>query len=659
MPGAQERRSAGGNIDSPHDEPSGGVRTVNGVTGDWTIEPLDLAKTAALARAVGLSEVTASVLVRRGYGDPEVARRFLAAELPGHDPFLLGDMAVAVERIRAAIEAGKRICVHGDYDVDGICATALAVLVLRELGADVVWHLPSRFEEGYGVSSVTLAKLAADGIGLVLTVDCGITAVEEVAEAEALGLEVVVTDHHRPGETLPDCPVVATRPSPYPFPELCGTGVVYKLGEALLGPEHTVLKRHLDLVALATIADVVPLVDENRALAFAGLRALACTRRPGLQALMKGARVDPAAVEATAVGFRLAPRINAAGRLGRPDTALRLILTEDTEEARLLALELEELNRDRQAVEDRILREASALVEGLPDRERQRRGYVLWREDWHEGVIGIVASRLVEKFHRPVVLIAGSQDGWKGSGRSVSRFDLHGALAACSEHLQRFGGHRAAAGLSIDEASIESFATAFAAYADAHLAEEDLSPITVVDAVVSAEDLTLPLAQELDRLAPFGLGNPDVMLLVPGSQPVAPSTVGEGKHLRFRVRQNGRDAGSAIAFGQGSQLDRLRAAGLFDVACRLKENRWNGTIAPQLVVRRLFDTPESYEELRVQMADLWRAGEGSWTAEARTVFAELGLMLDLDRGPRRRQLVESETFRALLAREALALPEAA
>jgi single-stranded-DNA-specific exonuclease len=597
------------------------------------------------------------VLVRRGFADPDSARSFLEAALPGHDPYLLGDMAAAVERIRTAIEAGTRICVHGDYDVDGICATALAVLVLRELGADVVWHLPSRFEEGYGVSSGTLARLADDGIGLVLTVDCGITAVAEVAEARALGLEVVVTDHHRPGETLPDCPIVATRPSSYPFPELCGTGVVRKLGEALLGPEHPALKKNLDLVALATIADVVPLVDENRAFASAGLRALACTRRPGLQALMRTARVDPAAVDTGAVGFRLAPRINAAGRLGRPDTALELILTEDPDVARTLALELEELNRDRQAVEDGIVRQATALVENLPERERRRRGYVLWHEDWHEGVIGIVASRLVERFHRPVVLIAGSQDGWKGSGRSVSRFDLHGALAACSEHLERFGGHRAAAGLSIEQSRIEGFAEAFASHADAHLAEGDLQPVTIVDAVVSAEDLTLPLAQELERLAPFGLGNPDVTLLVPASQPIAPATVGEGKHLRFRVRQNGHDAGTAIAFGQGSQLDRLRAEGLFDVACRLKENRWNGTVAPQLVVRRLFDTPDGYEDLRTRLADLWRAGEGAWTAEARRIFDEIGL--GLQPGGRRRQLLESETFRLLLVRDGEELPEAA
>jgi single-stranded-DNA-specific exonuclease len=620
------------------------------VTGVWTIAPFDTEAAATLAHELELSEVTASVLVRRGYGDPVDARRFLDAELPEHDPFLLGDMEVAVERIRAAIESRKRICVHGDYDVDGICATALAVLLLREVGADAVWHLPSRFEEGYGVSRDTLTKLAEDGVGLVLTVDCGITAVDEIAEAKALGLEVVVTDHHRPGNTLPDCPIVSTRPSSYPFPELCGTGVVHKLGEALLGPAHPALKGNLDLVALATIADVVPLVDENRALAAAGLRALACTRRPGLQALMRGARVDPATVDAGAVGFRLAPRINAAGRLCRPDIALELVLTEEADEARRLALELEDLNRERQAVEDRILREASHLVESMPEPNRRRRGYVLWHEDWHEGVIGIVASRLVERFHRPVVLIAASQDGWKGSGRSVPRFDLHAALAACSEHLERFGGHRAAAGLLIEESRIEVFVDAFASHADAELTVEDLQSVTVVDAVVSAEDLTLPLAQELDRLAPFGLGNPDVTLLVPGSQAVAPGTVGDGKHLRFRVHQHGRDGGSAIAFGQGSQLDRLRAEGLFDVACRLKENHWNGTVSPQLVVRRLFDTPEGYEELRTHLGHLWRSGEGSWTPEARRIFAELGLEAG---SGRRRQLLESETFRAMLEREAL------
>jgi single-stranded-DNA-specific exonuclease len=610
----------------------------------------------SLARELGVSEITAGVLVRRGYDDPALAEAFLAGEQPLHDPLLLGDMSTAVERVRAAVAAGTRICVHGDYDVDGICATALAVLTLREAGADVRWHLPSRFEEGYGVSGDTIARLAEDGVGLVVTVDCGITAVQEVTEAKLLGLDVVVTDHHRPGETLPDCPVVATRPSRYPFPELCGTGVVFKLAQALLGSDHPALARHLDLVALATIADVVPLVDENRSLATAGLRALARTQRPGLRALMRSARVDPAVVDAGQVGFRLAPRINAAGRLGRPDVALELILTEDDQQAADLASRLDELNRERQAVEESILREAARAIEGWPEDRRRRSGYVVWGEEWHEGVIGIVASRLVERFNRPVVLVAGSSDrAWKGSGRSIPAFDLHGALGVCAGHLERYGGHRAAAGLSIEPDRLEGFAEAFAAHADAVLGDDDLRPVTVVDAVVPAGALTLDLALELERLAPFGLGNPDVTLLVASCEAVEVGVVGEGKHLRFRVRQHGRDAGSAIAFGMGGQLDRLCAEGRFDVACRLKQNHWNGTVSPQLVVRRVFDSPARYEELREWLAAQWRAGEECRAPEARAVFEELGLG---DGG--RRQLLESAAFRALLLDgSAVELPQAA
>ena len=620
--------------------------------GRWTIRPCAYADVRSLAGELGVSEITASILVRRGLGDAAEATAFLAGEGISHDPLLLGDMAAAVERIRAAVERGERICIHGDYDVDGVCATALAVLILRELGADVSWHLPSRFEEGYGVARETVERLAADGVGLLITVDCGITAVEEVAAAKALGLDVIVTDHHRPGDTLPDCPIVATRPSEYPFPDLCGTGVVFKLAQALLGAEHPALTLNLDLVALATIADVVPLVDENRSLAIAGLRALAQTRRPGLVALLKSARVDGAAIDATAVGFRLAPRINAAGRLGRPDLALELVLTDDADVAARLADELEVLNRDRQAVEEKILRSAIRQVEEWPEERRAHRGYVLWSDEWHEGVIGIVASRLVERFNRPVVLIAGSGGAWKGSGRSVSAFDLHGALAACSGFLERFGGHRAAAGLSIMPEQLEAFSEAFGAHADAVLADVDPRPTTVVDAVVPASSLTLGLAQELERLAPFGLGNPDVTLLVASCEAVDPSTVGEGKHLRFRVRQHGRDGGSAIAFGMGGQFERLRGETRYDLAFRLKENRWNGTVAPQLVVRRVFDAPDRYDELRDWLAGLWREGETAWTPEARLIFGELALG-----GGVRRELLESETFRSLL--DADLLPHAA
>jgi len=609
--------------------------------GTWTISPCPHRQADSLARELGLSEITASVLVRRGYGDPDEARAFLAGEQPLHDPFLLGDMRAAVEQIRAAVAAGERICVHGDYDVDGICATVLAVLVLRALGADVEWHLPSRFDEGYGVSGDTLERLAGEGCGLVLTVDCGITAVDEVRRARELGLDVIVTDHHRPGDELPDCPVVTTK-------ELCGTGVAFKLGEALLGADSDVLRRHLDLVALATIADVVPLLGENRTLTIGGLRALARTQKPGLQALMRVAHVDPATVDTGQVGFRLAPRINAAGRLGHPRAALELLLTEDREEARRLAIRLEELNRDRQAVEDKILRAAIAQVEEWPEARRRRKAYVVWGEDWHEGVIGIVASRLVERYHRPVVLLAGGEGLWKGSGRSIPSFDLHGALAACAQFLHRFGGHRAAAGLSILPEWIEPFGDAFAEQAEGLLAADDLVPTTTVDAVLPRDaKLTLDLCEELRRLAPFGLGNPDVTLLAPGCELGDLAAVGDGKHLRFRVHRDGRDAGGAIAFGQGTQLDRYRRVGRYDVAFRLQENRWNGTVAPQLVVRRVFDADDRFDEVYAWLRSQWQAGTRDPQAQA--IFDEL----DIETGGPKRHPLESEMFRALLAEPAL------
>jgi single-stranded-DNA-specific exonuclease len=618
----------------------------------WTIAPCSYDDAAALAAELGVSETTARVLARRGFVDPAAACRFLEGASPRHDPFLLGDMASAREAIQRAVAQGTRICVHGDYDADGICATALAVLILRELGADVIWHVPSRFEEGYGVQSDTLARLGSEGCGLVVTVDCGVTAVGEIAAAQAQGLEVVVTDHHRPGDELPDCPLVVTRPSDYPFPELCGTGVVFKLGEALLGKDSPALAAHLDLVALATIADVVPLIDENRAFALAGLRALARTRKPGLKALMRASRVDPASLDESDVAFRLAPRINAAGRLCRPESALELLLADDDETAIPLAGKLEELNRERQAVEDRILREALARVADWTETEQRRRAYVLADEEWHEGVIGIVASRLVERFHRPVVLIAGGDREWKGSGRSISAFDLHAGLAACSDHLTRFGGHRAAAGLSIAPERVDAFTDAFAARAADVLREEDLRPRIVIDAVLPpGTQPTYELCAELKRLAPFGLGNPRVSLLAPACELTELTAVGEGKHLRFRVHQeDGAPGGQAIAFRLGGQLDRFRRKGRYDVVFSLEENHWNGTVAPQLVVREILDSAESYPRLRSWLREEFAKPEADRDASAAAIFAELGLA----DGSSKRSLFESKAFRRLLEEEPLA-----
>jgi len=618
---------------------------------DWQLRdecPRDEVET--LVRELSVSETLAAVLVRRGYAGADRARAFLAAELPEHDPFLLGEMEGACEAIRRAIVEGKRICVHGDYDADGICATALAVLVLRELGAEVSSHLPSRFDEGYGLARDTLTRLAEEGYGLVLTVDCGVTAVEEVAHARALGLEVVITDHHRAGTELPDCPVVGPYRGDYLFTELCGTGVVWKLGQALLGTGSEALARHLDLVAVATVADVVPLLDENRGLAVAGLRQLARTQKPGLQELMRSASVDPATVDAGAIGFRLAPRLNAAGRLGRPEAALELLLTEEKEPARLLAAQLEDLNRDRQAVEQRILREAVEAIESWPEAHRRRRAYVIAGAGWHEGVIGIVASRLVERYNRPIVLIAGTDGDWKGSGRSIPGFDLHDGLRQCAGHLERWGGHAAAAGLSIKPERVEAFAEAFSSIGDLALGEDDLRPPAKVDALVHGRDLTLDLCAELASLAPFGLGNPGITLLLAGCELAELSPVGDGKHLRFRVREDGRDSGSAIAFRFGGQIDRLRRVGHYDVAFRLEANQWNGTVSPQLNVREIFDAAERYVERRDWLKAQWRTPADERDGDAAAIFAELGLA----EAGARRHLLESELFVALLAEPELA-----
>ena len=485
-----------------------------------------------LASELGLQRVTAEVLVRRGLGDPDAARAFLDSDGPLHDPFALGDMAEACTLIEGAIASGRKIVVHGDYDVDGVCATALAVEVLRLLGADVEPFLPSRFEHGYGVAVATVEALAADGAGLLITVDCGIAAPEAVARARELGLDVVVTDHHRPGDVLPDAPIVASRvPSGagYPFADLCGTGVVLKLAQALWSRAHggdpaalpPALDQLSDLVALATVADVVPLADENRALVRRGMRRLAEAERPGLRALMSSAGIDPARLRTSDLSFRLAPRINAAGRLGDPKLALDLLLATKRDEARELAEQLENRNRERQGVEDAILRAAGAEIERSGALARGDRVLVAAGEGWHEGVIGIVASRLVDRHARPVVLIALADGRGKGSGRSVSAYDLHAGLAACSGHLERFGGHRAAAGLSIAAGSVEEFAAAMRAHAAEHLPETDLVRSSSVDAVVAVGEVSLELARELTRFEPCGYGNPGVSLLVPGAQLLA------------------------------------------------------------------------------------------------------------------------------------------
>jgi single-stranded-DNA-specific exonuclease len=418
-----------------------------------------------------------------------------------------------------------------------------------------------------------------------VTVDCAITAVEEVAAARAAGVDVVVTDHHAPRAdgVLPDAPIVHPALGGYACPELCAAGVAHLLARALLdgaGLDPEAADADLDLVALATVADCVPLVGENRRLVRAGLRVLASTRKPGLQALMQVARVDPSGIDAGAIGFRLAPRINAAGRLRRADAGLELLLTADVARARAVAAELDAVNVERRDVETRILFEAEKLVAESP---RGAPAYVLAAEGWHPGVIGIVASRIAERHHRPAVLIALDGEQGTGSGRSIPAFDLLGGLQAASAELLRHGGHRAAAGLTIARGRVDAFRAAFVEHAAATLTAEDLVPVQRIDAVVPGDALHLALAEELQRLAPFGMGNPQPALLVPGALLADPRPIGEGRHVSFTLAAGGARS-RCVSFGRGSSLPASPGEPV-DAAVRLEINRYNGAVEPRLLLR--------------------------------------------------------------------------
>jgi single-stranded-DNA-specific exonuclease len=541
----------------------------------------DFGAALRLREELGVSHVLAQVLVRRGFGEPEAARALLEPR-ERHDPSGFEGIENAVALIERHVQAGSRITVHGDYDVDGVCATTVLVRALRTLGGDVHWYLPSRTEDGYGLAHATVERLAARGTGLLITVDCGITAVEQVAAARAAGVDVVVTDHHSPRADglLPDCPIVHPAVCGYPFPQLCGTAVAHKLAEALGAPS---VDQDVELVALATVADLVPLRGENRRLVREGLAQMAGTARPGLRALMTVSRTDPSALDASALGFRLAPRLNAAGRLRRADASLELLLTDDPGRAREIARELDVLNMDRRAVEQRICWEAQAQAVAMGERP----AYVLAGTGWHPGVVGIVASRIVERFHRPAILIALNEDdpaaAAQGSGRSIPGFDLLAALNAAAPDLLTYGGHRAAAGLTVLPERLDAVRAAIEAHAESVLTPEMLTPMERVDAIVSGSEMTLTLAEELQQLEPCGIGNPGVNLFVRGARFEGVRPLSEGRHAKFTVTSGGARA-AAVAFGCDGKVPGAGGDPV-DASFRLERNVWKGVVEPRLVLR--------------------------------------------------------------------------
>jgi single-stranded-DNA-specific exonuclease len=542
------------------------------------IPAYDLEAALRLERELGISHVLAQILARRGLEDPERARAFLEAA-EQHPASAFEGIGRAVDAIRCHIRLGSRITVHGDYDVDGVCATAVLVRALRALGGDVDWFIPSRTEDGYGLSADTVRRLVARGTRLLITADCAITAVEQVAAGADAGLDAVVTDHHTPRAdgSLPPCPIVHPTLCGYPCSHLSGTGVAYKLAQALRAPTAD---EDLELVALATVADLMPLRGENRALVRRGLAALARTSKVGLRALMSVASADPSALSAQVLGFRLAPRINAAGRLRRADAGLELLLTDDEQRALEIASELDQLNAERRSVEERITWDAEAQVSELGERSL----FVVAGEGWHPGVVGIVASRLVERYNRPTIVIALDGDGpAQGSGRSIAGFDLLAALDACAADMETHGGHRAAAGLTVRPERLERLRDGLERYADEALTPELLQPVEAIDAVVSGSELGLALAEELERLEPTGIGNPRPRLLVPGGRFGERRTMGEGRHARFVVSAGGART-PAVSFGCDGRLP-VADGEPADASFRLERNFWNGTVEPRLLLR--------------------------------------------------------------------------
>jgi single-stranded-DNA-specific exonuclease len=546
----------------------------------WVVAPQpDPSSVGALAAALQLPQPLAALLIQRGHGSEEGARRYLRPSLTDlSDPNALAGMAEAVQAVTATVRAGGRIMVHGDYDVDGQCASALLTRALRFAGADVVPFLPHRLRDGYDFGPAGLEAAKAAGAALIITCDCGITAHETVLAAQEAGIGVVVTDHHLPGAELPPAIAVVDPQRSDDTSNaklLCGTGIAFKLVQALvpaLGLPPNLPFHLLDLVAMATVADVVPLQGENRALVKHGLKLLSESRWPGLQALAAATGLAGKEIRARHVGFVLGPRLNAAGRVGDATDGLRLLLSDDPAESAALAQKLEGMNVERQALDQRILDEALEQVEQTPDLERHA-GFVLVGDGWHPGVVGIVASRVVERYGRPTFLIAFDGDIGKGSGRSTSRFNLHAALLSCGDLLERFGGHHMAAGLTIRRDSLDAFRERFGDVARQCLAPEDLGPEQRVDLELSLGEVTPTLERLCRYLEPCGQGNPSPVFGVRGVRFTNRTVVGNGHLKGFLEDATGRLC--AIGFQWADRVPWL-GEGLVDAAFRIETNEWNG-----------------------------------------------------------------------------------
>ena len=556
----------------------------------WEWTEADAAAEAALAEALRLPRLVARLLVARGLTTPEEAHLFLeAGEEAFHDPWSMKGMGEAVERIRKALRDGERLLVYGDYDADGVCASALMIRLLRRLDAAFDVRIPNRLKEGYGLNREAIDRAAEDGFRLIVTVDNGVSAVEEIAYARERGIDVVVTDHHEPPAVLPEAVALVNpkRPDcPYPFKGLSGAGVAYKLAHALLGRHET---EFADLAAIGTVADLMPLVDENRALVRIGLMRLREAASPGLRALAEACGFDPAALSSGRIAFGLAPRLNAGGRLESADGAVRLLVTEREEEAAQLARELDRLNRERQQLVERTLAEAEERIA----REAAGRGGVpplfltVADASWNPGVVGLVAAKLAEKYTRPALVLAEDAETGlcRGSARSVGEFDMHAALTACADLLEHFGGHRAAAGLTVRKELLGELAARLEALAEERLTPEDRIPRKKADVPCTADELTLEAAEQLAKLEPFGQDNPAPTFVLRDAVVRSARAVGaDGKHLKLTLQQNGHTL-EAIGFDMGGLLPWLAPGVSVDLLGTATVSEWQGVRQVQFQIK--------------------------------------------------------------------------
>ena len=547
--------------------------------GIWNVGQPESAAVNALVSS-GYAPLTAMVLSARGICTPAQAQDYLNCDAPLHDPYLMTDMDLAAGRVGLAMENGEKIAVFGDYDVDGITATCLLTDFLRRCGADVVSYIPGRLEEGYGLNPIAIEYLHTEGVNLIITVDCGITAVEEAQLCKRLGIDLVITDHHECKETLPEAVAVVDPHRPdggYPHKNLSGVGVAFKLAAALNGDQMEVLQEYADMVCLGTVADVMLLQGENRVFVARGLESLRATRRPGIAALMKESGCAQETVSASSIGFMLAPRINAAGRMGQIDLAIELFLTDDAQKASELAKALCELNRRRQNVESGIYDQAvSMLPEG-----RTPEAIVLADESWHQGVVGIVASRIAEEFCCPTFLICLDGEHGKASSRSFGGFNLFASLTTLAPLLESYGGHELAAGFTISRSQISAFRKAVCELAAAYYSDDTPRTCIDIDCAIEPELLTIRGIDSLNQLEPTGNGCPKPVLMMKKMTVERIQMVGGGKHMRLRLR-GGRTAINAIYFSASPETASICQGDVVDVAFNPQVNEFRGERSVQM-----------------------------------------------------------------------------